>query len=69
MTVIKHWHRLSKEVVVIVFGETQNSAGHGPEQPGPADPALSSRFGLDDLQGYLPASTVLSFEGLPLGIG
>lgn len=34
-----------------------------------ADSALSSRFGLDNLQGCLPASAMLSFVVLPFEIG
>lgn len=39
---------------VTVFGDTQNPTGHSLEQPAGADPALSRKVGLDDLQRYLP---------------
>lgn len=35
---------------------SKNPTGDGPEQPSPADPALSSGVGLDDLQRFLPTS-------------
>lgn len=39
-------------------GDVQNPASHGPEQPAPADPALSRDLGLGNLQRCLPTSAV-----------
>lgn len=41
------------------LGGVQNPAGHNPEHPAFADPALHCGAGLDDHQSCLPTSTVL----------
>lgn len=39
----------------------ENLTGHGPESPTPADPALSRRVGLYDLQRSLPTLSMPSY--------
>lgn len=62
--VLFHWCCALEQILqrvcgVSILGNTQKSTGHGPGQPGPADPSLSRRVRLDNLLRSLPASAVL----------
>lgn len=53
------WYDLS-----LICGDSQNQAGHNPEQPAVGDPACAGRVGLDDLQRSLSTSAILQIYAI-----
>lgn len=45
MSMVKHWHRLPRDVAVSAFGESQNPTEKRSDQPAPAD-CIEDRVGL-----------------------
>jgi len=59
--VVRHWHRLLREVVGVLSLEVFSQAGQSPEQPDVVTevPAHGRAVGLGGLLGSLPSKTIL----------